>query len=692
MNKEKLFAIVDSYRGDILATLKRWIGVPSVGAPQSAPDEPFGKNVRRMLDTAMEDAARMGFETRQFDGYAMHAQMGHGPKTMGILCHLDVVPAGDGWRHDPWGGEIGDGKIYGRGTADDKGCAVISLFAMKAVREAGIPLRDGVRLILGCDEETGMSDMRHYAACQKMPDYGFSPDAEFPVIHLEKGGMSLALTAKSEGEKDAERPIWEMYAGERQNVVPGLAMAVIGAKDEDALRADFERVKAQTGFELKLEKRVDGRFTLVAEGLSAHASMPHLGKNAAGMLLIALSQLNAGGGIANAVKTLAKKLGLEGDGNSLGIAYADEESGPLTCNLGILRFDGRELTVRLDCRTPISADIQALCGSAAMQLSGTGVSLALAGHRPAYHVSKEHRVVKGLLKAYTEATGLEGYAFAIGGGTYSRCMPDTVAFGPNFPGDRDMCHMPDEYMDFDKLMLSAKIYALAIATLAGGETVNRSIAIDGPCGAGKSTVAGEVARRLGGHYLDTGAMYRAVGIYMLRQGIDPKDSLKVEEKAGEARVDVKYDENGAQHTWLNGEDVTGELRRPEVSLAASAVATVKKVRQLMVARQKELAQEMFLVCDGRDIGTCVIPNAALKIYLNADAEERARRRFEEMADKSCGFEKVLADINARDYNDTHRAESPLTKADDAVEIDTTHMTFEEVVEKVTSLYRQRMEA
>ena len=222
--------------------------------------------------------------------------------------------------------------------------------------------------------------------------------------------------------------------------------------------------------------------------------------------------------------------------------------------------------------------------------------------------------------------------------------------------------------------------------------MNRSIAIDGPCGAGKSSVAGEAARRLGGHYLDTGAMYRAVGIYMLREGIDPKDSVKVEEKAAEARVDVKYDPKGAQHTYLNGEDVTGELRRPEVSLAASAVATVKRVRRLMVARQKELAQEMFLVCDGRDIGTCVIPDAALKIYLNADAEERARRRFEEMADKSCGFEKVLADINARDYNDMHRAESPLTKADDAVEIDTTHMTFEEVVQEVTRLYRQRMEA
>ena len=417
----------------------------------------------------MADAAEMGFETREFDGYAMHAQMGHGESTMGMLCHLDVVPVGEGWTHDPWGGEIEDGKIYGRGTADDKGCAVLALYAMKAVREAGIPLKDGVRLILGCDEETGMTDMRHYASCVKMPDYGFSPDAEFPVINIEKGGMSLRLSAESEGEECAEYPIYSMYAGERQNVVPGKAMAVIGAKDEEKLIREIERVKAEKSFELTLTRGIDGRFTLVAEGLSAHASMPHLGKNAAGMLLITLSELGAGGGIKGAVSTLARVLGLEGDGESLGIKYSDEESGSLTCNLGILRFDGRRLSVNLDCRVPMTARPEKLLGGAAVKLAGTGVALEMPGFREAYHVSKDHKVVRGLIDAYTEVTGQQGYAFAIGGGTYSRCMPNTVAFGPNFPGDRDMCHMPDEYMDIEKMMLSAKIYALSIARLAGKE-------------------------------------------------------------------------------------------------------------------------------------------------------------------------------------------------------------------------------
>lgn len=219
--------------------------------------------------------------------------------------------------------------------------------------------------------------------------------------------------------------------------------------------------------------------------------------------------------------------------------------------------------------------------------------------------------------------------------------------------------------------------------------MNRSIAIDGPCGAGKSTVAEEAARRLGGHYLDTGAMYRAVGLYMLSEGIALTDTEGIARAVSKLHVDVQYDDENRQHTFLNGEDVTGQLREPEVSKAASAVATVKEVRQQMVRRQKELSQELFLVCDGRDIGTCVIPDALLKIYLNAAAEERARRRFEQMSDKSCGFEQVLADINARDYNDMHREESPLCKAQDAVEIDTTHMTFEEVVSEVTRLYRQR---
>ena len=471
MDKNRLFAIVDSYKDDILTTLRRWIAVPSIGAEPSGENAPFGANVRHMLDTALKDAAEMGFDTLDVDGYAMHAQMGQGEKTMGMLCHLDVVPVGDGWTRDPWGGEIADGKIYGRGTADDKGCAVLALYAMKAVREAGIPLRDGVRLILGCDEETGMSDMRYYASRLRMPDYGFSPDAEFPVINTEKGGLSLALTAVSSGEEDAEISICELYAGERQNVVPGVAMAVVSVKHEEDFLDALKRFNGETGFEISCARGIDGRFTLTAKGQSAHASMPHLGKNAAGMLLITLAKLNAGGGIKTAIQTLADKLGLQGDGEALGLKYSDEISGALTCNLGILRFDGKYLNVNLDCRVPMSADHALLAGRAAMALKGSGIAVQVVGSRGAYHVPAEHRVVKGLLKAYSKATGLPGYTVAIGGGTYSRMMPDTVAFGPAFPGDRDMCHMPDEYMDIEKLMLSAKIYALAIATLAGEEEV-----------------------------------------------------------------------------------------------------------------------------------------------------------------------------------------------------------------------------
>ena len=220
--------------------------------------------------------------------------------------------------------------------------------------------------------------------------------------------------------------------------------------------------------------------------------------------------------------------------------------------------------------------------------------------------------------------------------------------------------------------------------------MNKSIAIDGPCGAGKSSVAGAVAKRLGGHYLDTGAMYRAAGVYMLENGVSTDDAESVAKNISNADIDVKYDASGAQHTYLNGRDITGSLRTPEVSMAASKVGAVGEVRRFLVARQKALAEKLFLVCDGRDIGTVVIPDAALKIYLTADAEERARRRFNEMADKACGFESVLEDVNRRDYNDMHRAESPLTKAEDAVVVDSTHMTIDEVVEHITGLYLQRM--
>jgi len=469
MDFSRLDAIVDSYKNDIIADIQKWVAVPSVaGTP--CENAPFGKDVRRALDTALETAKGYGFDVKEFDGYCGEISMREGEDVLGMLCHLDVVPAGDGWVKNPWGGEIEDNKLYGRGTMDDNGPAVAALHAMRAVREAGIPLKDGVRLILGCDEETGMTDMRHYREVRgKLPTYGFSPDAEFPVINIEKGGLGLELSAYSASEDEAEIPVISMYAGERANVVPGIATAKVRCSNI-GFAALADKVKAcaeKLGYALTAKDLGDNTAEISAEGKSAHASTPHLGKNAAGMLLIALADMNIGGGIAGAIKTLAEKIGIEYDGNGIGIKISDEESGALTCNLGLLRFDGHFLTIALDIRYPISAIEEKMAGQAAMELMGTPVSVKVRGaHRP-HHVSKDHKVVKGLIKSYSDVTGTPGYAFAIGGGTYSRCMPNTVAFGFCFPGDADTCHMPDEFVDIDKLMLSVRIFAHAIAELAG---------------------------------------------------------------------------------------------------------------------------------------------------------------------------------------------------------------------------------
>jgi len=470
MNYETLDRLVDSYRDELIENIRKWIAIPSVQGEPAGENAPFGKNVRRMLDTALADGARFGFEVRDIDGYAGDISYGHGEQTMGMLAHLDVVPLGDGWKHDPLGGEIEDGKLYGRGTTDDKGPALCALYAMRAVKEAGIPLKHGVRLILGCDEETGMSDMRHYASKVKMPDYGFSPDAEFPVINIEKGGVHMRLSKVTGGEAGAAMPVYSLYAGERPNVVPSEATAVVGLGDM-TLEALNDRLAAIAAahekFNLTAVPEGGDKAKIVATGVNGHAAMPWSGVNAAGMLLVALSELGAGGGSREAIAMLAEAVGMDYTGHALGIACKDELSGELTCSLGILRYDGNEISALLDIRYPLCGNEETMLGRAAKRVAPAGMSVGCADSHTPLHVPAESPVVQGLLKVYHEVTGLDAYTIAIGGGTYSRMMPNTVAFGVCFPGDMDVCHIADEYIDLEKLMLGVKIFAHAIAELAG---------------------------------------------------------------------------------------------------------------------------------------------------------------------------------------------------------------------------------
>ena len=466
---EKLDARVAELKDELIADIRAWVAVPSVQA-EPLEGKPFGAENARMLDLALETARRYGFETRNIDYYAGDISMGSGEQTMGMLAHLDIVPVGEGWTHDPFGGEIADGKLYGRGTIDDQGPALCALYAMRAVRDAGVPLKDGVRLILGCDEEVGMSDMRYYASKLKMPDYGFSPDAEFPVINIEKGGVNVELSYRGAGENAAEIPVYKLYAGERPNVVPAHAYAIVGTEKVSCAEIE-KRIAAHAAAvhqKLSVKDLGDGRAEISAEGVLSHGSLPELGVNAASVLLIALKAIGAGAGVRPALDMMTECIGMEPDGASLNIKREDEISHNLSCNLGILRWDGENFSATLDIRYPLCTNEVEILGNIACAVSKYGVHVRrIGGHTP-HHVPADHKIVRGLMQVYNELTGDDAKPLAIGGGTYSRMMPNTVAFGVVFPGQEDCCHIADEYIDIERMMQATRIFAHAIAELASG--------------------------------------------------------------------------------------------------------------------------------------------------------------------------------------------------------------------------------
>ena len=213
-----------------------------------------------------------------------------------------------------------------------------------------------------------------------------------------------------------------------------------------------------------------------------------------------------------------------------------------------------------------------------------------------------------------------------------------------------------------------------------------NIAVDGPAGAGKSTIAKQVAKKKGIIYVDTGAMYRAMALFMIREKVDPTNQEAIIAKCDEADVTLGQ-EDGQQVVFLNGENVNGLIRTEEVGNMASTISVIGKVRENLVAKQQKLAETTDLIMDGRDIGTCVLPNANLKIYLTASSEVRAKRRYDELVAKGqeCDLAQIKADIEERDYRDMHREISPLKQADDAILVDTSNMTIDEVVDKILTL-------
>lgn len=411
---------------------------------------PFGKGNAECLDFVLKLCEKYGFKTQNFDYYAGHADFGEGSETFGILGHLDVVPADEkSWLAPPFEARIIDGSIYARGALDDKSPMIACLYAVRCLHEAGYKFNKKVRLIFGCDEESGMQCMKHYFTKVAPPDFAISPDANFPVINREKGIMPVSL---SFGRVD--NLIYSIKGGSRVNVVLDNCVAIMSDK------VDISKVteKYAKDDEVKIEV-LDDYIQISVKGKSAHGSQPESGKNASWKLFEILRQLFPKD---KAIKNFCEKIP-DYHGKKWGVNLEDGESGKLTCNVGVVRYDGSDLTVVVDCRHPVTYTNEQVKALFEEKTDFAKISVMRAS-QPLF-VPEESELVQKLLKAYHTATGNPAYAMSIGGGTYSRCIKNCVAFGPEWPGEPEIIHQPNERISIDRLVEITKVYMEAIKLL-----------------------------------------------------------------------------------------------------------------------------------------------------------------------------------------------------------------------------------
>lgn len=463
MNIERLDELFDRYKQDMLLDLCALCAIPSVHGP-AEPGAPFGRENRRALDFMLRRAADFGLEALDVDGYACHVDLGQGEQTLGILCHLDVVPAGEGWQTDPFAPVLKDGFLIARGATDDKNACVLSLYALRILKEAGFPLKHRIRLVMGCDEERGSSDMAYYKQKIGMPDYGFSPDGSFPVVYAEKGIHRVELRAQLP-EGGALR---SMQAGTVVNVVPNHCFVTLAPADPEAARRALLAEDPQLSIQTE-----GGLLRLDVQGVSSHAAMPEKGVNAASraLELLARTSLGLSDGELALVRTLAKALPVDKgyDGHGLGAALADEPSGALTMNLGLLTLEKGSLCATLDIRQPVTFDDAQVLGAISKALQGSGLSASTRSYSPPLYLSKDHPLVETLLKTYRDITGDPAEPISMGGGTYARSMRNCVAFGPEgLPGETSGgMHEAGEHLCLRDFYTSGRIYLHALASLAG---------------------------------------------------------------------------------------------------------------------------------------------------------------------------------------------------------------------------------
>ncbi len=416
---------MSSYTDEIRKKISQMVRFPSYKQPAET-GMPFGAPAAEALAYFLGLAKTMGFETHNYDNFAGEVIFGEGEE-FAVLAHLDVVPEGGGWTHEPFGGEIDtvNERIWGRGTMDDKGPAVIMLYALKALKDDGFKPARKIKLIVGCNEETGWACIDHYKKVAHMPDEGISPDADFPVIYAEKGILHLKLKFTVENARFAE-----LKGGELANMV-----------------CDYCSVSADSSYgdPAAYGLRLEGG-KVVSRGKSAHGSTPDEGVNAMQPVLRYLK-----------LDDIADLLFKE----KLGLKDLEDETGKLTLSPDVVKSSGNDVYITCDIRYPATyTEAQIL-----EIVEKCGVPYEITNSQAPLYGEKDGFLVRTLCAVYNEVCGTNMQPIAIGGGTYARALKRGAAFGPEEAGEESTIHQANEYITFEKIEKCFKIYKLALERL-----------------------------------------------------------------------------------------------------------------------------------------------------------------------------------------------------------------------------------
>ncbi|MCQ1531277.1 dipeptidase PepV [Lutispora saccharofermentans] len=450
---------INCYKNDIVKNLCEFVRIESIESNLEK-DMPFGKNVNDALNYMLNLSNKLGFRSKNLDNYVGYCEYGIGEELIGILGHIDVVEASNGWKYPPFEAQMHDGKIYGRGTIDDKGPLLACMYALYLLKESNININKRVRIIFGTNEETGWKGIKHYVKEEEIPSYSFTPDANFPVIHGEKGILGFHLEKEF---NEQSKYIKNIKGGISANVVPSDCKAIL-YNTETTIRNIEEKIHNYKNISYNIE---DNEIELISTGKSSHSSQPELGENAISNLLRFLMEItDFDDELGNFINCYSDTIGFDYNGNLIFGDMSDDISGKLTFNLGKIEFTDNKIKLTYDIRYPISYNYDDIYKKLKESSIKLGYNYSEFEHFTPIYIDKNSKLIKTLMSVYSSHTGDNvSEPLIIGGGTYAKAFENCVAFGPVFPNEEELAHGPNEFISIDRLLELVEIYTKTIEEL-----------------------------------------------------------------------------------------------------------------------------------------------------------------------------------------------------------------------------------